>query len=254
METKRGCTNLQIAIQTFLVALLGMFLALACSELTTEQSPTVAPPQTPTGASQSTPTVAPPQTPTGASQSTPTVASPQTPTGATAPTRIAIAIQSCFQEPECRLDVSSDQLRKLYTSSSTWILDEEEGIDGQRLYSALSYDGQISVTWVNHNGVVFVEMLTSASNAMNDWSVPSVHSELRSLLTAVVPPPWRHDYSSSIMGIWFGLGSNPATRSSPPGDIVDGVIIQSNYLSDSSAMTVTFWACSQSLLGDRCQE
>ncbi len=171
----------------------------------------------------------------------------QTATLPPSPTPTPTAMQACWEEPQCRLDVSSDQLRSLYEATSTWNLEDDDSVDGTRVHSALSHDGQISVQWFEEEGVILVMMIASVPNAFSNWSAPSVEAELRRLFTAVIPPPWESDYAGSTMSIWFGLESNPASRENPPNGIVKGVVIQINYIPEVPAVSVSLWKYPDSL-------
>ena len=155
---------------------------------------------------------------------------------------IAAAIQECSQDPVCRLDVSNDQLRALYEGTNHWALTEKPGLEGRRVFSALSHDGQIAVVWMDQSGVIFVKMLASVPNVFSNWAAPSPEAELRRITSAIVPQPWEYDYVRNIMSVWSGLDTNPAYRQSPPGGIVNGVAFQLDYISVSPAVEVTFWS------------
>ena len=158
----------------------------------------------------------------------------------TQPTPTSSAMEMCWEDPLCRLDVSSDQLRSLYEGTSTWKLEEYDSPDGTRVYSVLSHDEQISVQWFEDEGVVLVVMIASVPNAFDGWAAPWVEGELRRLLPTVIPPPYRSDPIASIMSTWFVFDSIPDSRQGPASRVINGVVEETYYISSVPAVGVTF--------------
>ena len=138
----------------------------------------------------------------------------------------------CILNPECRLDVESDEIRStLVNSFFSFDIKSSTSFDGYQYYTAFSNPTAVAVEWTEHEGVVSVfifgpepaTVLELDRSFTDPWAIL-----IRSIASDVVPGPWGFDVAHWIM-ISYSDSRN-----------VNGVLIEVDYLPALELWTVKF--------------
>lgn len=156
----------------------------------------------------------------------------------------ARVFQECAPDADCRLQASasdiSARLERLLSVES------RQSPDGSTAYRATSDDGQRSVTWMDKNGVVFVDMSATVPYDFNDISTEAL---IRDIVNESVPGPWDFDVAASIASRWSVFYTQPASvwSEGPDAEIsygnggeVNGVAMRVYYIPRLSKAGVVF--------------
>ena len=156
----------------------------------------------------------------------------------------ARVFQECAPDADCRLQASasdiSARLERLLSVES------RQSPDGSTAYRATSDDGQRSVTWMDKNGVVFMDM---SATVPYDFSDISTEVLVRDIANESVPGPWDFDVAASIASTWSVFYTQPASvwSEGPDAEIsygnggeVNGVAMRVYYIPLLSKAGVVF--------------
>ena len=150
---------------------------------------------------------------------------------------ISSMINDCADDPICRLEISSDELKEIFERSNVWSLEENEGVGGKRVFTVNATDTALSVLWVDQEGIVFAEIIV----AVGTVGSVATQARLSEVISAIVPGPWERCVHCDILSLWASLDMNPAARESPPGFVVNDVAIQLDYVDHDPSVVATLW-------------
>lgn len=156
----------------------------------------------------------------------------------------ARVFQECEPNVDCRLQTSSADISESLASLTS--IESRQGADGATIYRAMSYDGQRSVTWMDKDGVVFMDISATVLYDVNDIATEVL---LRSVVNESVPAPWEFDVAAGIASFWSIFYTQPASVWSDGSDTeisygnggeVNGVAMRVYYVPRLSKAGVVF--------------
>ena len=138
----------------------------------------------------------------------------------------------CVLNPECRLDVESEAIRRtLELSSFNFNIEPRTTFDGYQLYSADSDPPAVLVEWLEHEGVVWVWVAgpepATVLELDDSFTVPW-SSLIRHITSDVAPGPWDTDVAFWIMNTYSD------------NRVFNGVLIEVDYLAELKLSTINF--------------
>ena len=171
--------------------------------------------------------------------------------------------QTCAPNPDCRLQTSTAEISRALQTNNHLSIESHQIGDGREVYVATSDDGHRLVTWMDKDGVVFIDASTSV------FDYDSLESEilLRDVATKSVPQLWETDFVGltinmwhsdygnvralndvgDVISTWYGIQPRQAKSQSPTepfrhgwGAIINGVNYSTYYVPRLYKMGVVF--------------
>ena len=152
--------------------------------------------------------------------------------------------QECEPNVDCRLQASTADISESLASLTS--VESRQGADGATVYRATTDDAQRSVTWMDKDGVVFLDMSATVPYDVNDIATEVL---LRSVVNEAVPAPWEFDVAAGIASFWSVFYTQPASVWSDGSDAevsygnggeVNGVSMRVYYVPRLSKAGVVF--------------
>ena len=156
----------------------------------------------------------------------------------------ARVFQECEPNLACRLQASADEISENLASLAS--VESRQGADGATVYRATTDDGQRSVTWMDKNGVVFMDMSATVPYDVNNIATEVL---LRNAVSEAVPAPWEFDVAAGIASFWSVFYTQPASvwSDGPDAEVsygsggdVNGVAMRVYYVPRLSKAGVVF--------------
>jgi len=156
----------------------------------------------------------------------------------------ARVFQECEPNVDCRLQASAVDISESLSSLTS--VESRQDADGATVYRATTDDGQRSVTWMDKDGVVFMDMSATVPYDVNDIATEVL---LRSVVSEAVPAPWEFDVAAGIASFWSIFYTQPASVWSDGSDAevsygnggeVNGVAMRVYYVPRLSKAGVVF--------------
>ncbi len=146
---------------------------------------------------------------------------------------------ACYQNPDCRLDTPPQGMIDRFQSGN-WTLNKTEGVDGATIYTATHYEGEISIVWVDDNGVSSIHVLVSPPPATAGLVPVPLEAAVREVTTVAIPQPWGVDIPNRIINEWYFLRSRPPEYRGPLNSHYNGVAVQTSYSRELPGVAVLF--------------
>ncbi len=161
------------------------------------------------------------------------------PSGTVEPSPTPTWEQTCYVDPECYLQTSTQELKTLF-GSRRWTLTAKQGPIGETIYSALAETEDVLVMWVDHQGVKFVLMSTGLTPAFVQNDV-FIEATLRQIIGEVIPqPPFiPSDQAFPILNNWWLRYQEPGAARNTKGWISNDVSIRTGWL-EGVSVSATF--------------
>lgn len=148
-------------------------------------------------------------------------------------------LQVCYQNPDCRLETSPQAMRNRF-GGGNWTLEESRESDGATIYTAVHFEKQISVAWVDDNGISAIHMLVSPAPAATAPVPVSLEASMRAVTTLAIPQPWEFDIPNRIINEWYSLQTSPPEYQGTLNSHYNGVAVQTSYSHELPGMAVVF--------------
>ena len=159
--------------------------------------------------------------------------------GVATPTPTSVDVNRCSSSPNCKLDITSDVLKRHFQSSG-WQVEGSQGLPGKWAYTATAAHLNLVATWVDYDGIQLFELISALPSGCNVTLGTGlfVQRELKGVLDQVETP--NPGTSNFLWNEACALADRQ--KLDTKAHVVGDVMVQVAYI-PIPAIAISMWAC-----------